>query len=213
MILVLGGQSINFFNLQSAELSRDITTPDALCARACCAGFATSTGMGATSAILLSLCSSGDTVISQADVYGGTIAVMKADLARFGVNVVTEDVTEPDTLAKALESQLKRGANFVDRDPGIAANAAIGEEETQTRESVGNGLEKSADKASRCVVMIESVSNPLLKVANVRGIATVCHQYGALLVVDNTFATPLRNRPLQEVRSSAASCSSCCECY
>ncbi len=39
-------------------------------------------------------------------------------------------------------------------------------------------------------VMVESISNPLLKVADVPALAELAHRYGAQLLVDNTFATP-----------------------
>lgn len=45
-------------------------------------------------------------------------------------------------------------------------------------------------------LLIETISNPLLKVTNVRAVADLCHSAGALLLVDNTFATPALYRPL-----------------
>jgi methionine-gamma-lyase len=47
------------------------------------------------------------------------------------------------------------------------------------------------------VVHVESISNPLLRVADVDGIAAVCRARGVPLVVDATFATPLLQRPLE----------------
>ena len=46
------------------------------------------------------------------------------------------------------------------------------------------------------VVWIETPSNPLLGVADIPAIAQIAHDAGALLVVDNTFATPYLQRPL-----------------
>jgi len=46
------------------------------------------------------------------------------------------------------------------------------------------------------VLFVETVSNPLLKVADVSALARVAHAHGAVLVVDNTFATPYLCRPL-----------------
>lgn len=42
----------------------------------------------------------------------------------------------------------------------------------------------------------ESPSNPLLKVVDLRALADLAHDHGAQLVVDNTFATPYLQRPL-----------------
>src|SRR5258707_944398 len=47
------------------------------------------------------------------------------------------------------------------------------------------------------VVFIESITNPLLRVADLDGIAEVCRRRGVALVVDATFATPLGQRPLE----------------
>ena len=47
------------------------------------------------------------------------------------------------------------------------------------------------------VVWVETPSNPLLGVADIAAIAEVAHTNGALLVVDNTFATPYLQQPLE----------------
>ena len=61
-------------------------------------------------------------------------------------------------------------------------------------------LEKVQQKISEnqpgCVVM-ETISNPLLRVGDMDRIAEMTRAAGAALVVDNTFATPLLVRPLE----------------
>ena len=52
------------------------------------------------------------------------------------------------------------------------------------------------DAKPGCIVM-ESISNPLLRVGEIDRIAEIATQAGAALVVDNTFATPLLARPLE----------------
>jgi cystathionine beta-lyase/cystathionine gamma-synthase len=47
------------------------------------------------------------------------------------------------------------------------------------------------------MVWIESPSNPLLNVVDIQAAADAAHAVGALLVVDNTFATPYLQRPLE----------------
>jgi cystathionine gamma-synthase len=47
------------------------------------------------------------------------------------------------------------------------------------------------------LVWLESPSNPLLKVVDLAGAATLARQAGALSVVDNTFASPVLQRPLE----------------
>jgi cystathionine gamma-synthase len=46
------------------------------------------------------------------------------------------------------------------------------------------------------MVWVESIANPLLVVADVPAIAAGARERGALTVVDSTFATPLRQKPL-----------------
>ncbi|MEO6996743.1 MAG: cystathionine gamma-synthase [Terracoccus sp.] len=45
-------------------------------------------------------------------------------------------------------------------------------------------------------VWVETPTNPLLGIADIEAIAQVAHEAGAVLVVDNTFATPYLQRPL-----------------
>ena len=53
-----------------------------------------------------------------------------------------------------------------------------------------------AEERPGCVLM-ETISNPLLRVGDLRRIATAARSVGAALVVDNTFATPMLVRPLE----------------
>ena len=46
------------------------------------------------------------------------------------------------------------------------------------------------------MLWIESPTNPMLEVADIPALAEAAHAAGALVVVDNTFATPLVTRPL-----------------
>ena len=47
------------------------------------------------------------------------------------------------------------------------------------------------------MIWIETPSNPLLRITDIKAAATIAKQHGALLVVDSTFATPIATRPLQ----------------
>ena len=51
------------------------------------------------------------------------------------------------------------------------------------------------DESTR-MVWIESPSNPMLNVVDIRAAADAAHAFGAILVVDNTFATPYLQNPL-----------------
>ncbi len=47
------------------------------------------------------------------------------------------------------------------------------------------------------MVWIETPTNPLLKIVDLKAVVAIARQHGALVVVDNTFATPYGQRPLE----------------
>ncbi|WP_223786662.1 trans-sulfuration enzyme family protein [Marinicella meishanensis] len=56
---------------------------------------------------------------------------------------------------------------------------------------------KAALRPNTRLVWIESPSNPLLKVTDIQAVADLAHGHDALCVVDNTWCTPLLQRPLE----------------
>ena len=111
-------------------------------------------GMGAISTTLLALCSQGDEIVAGRMVYGGTYALMKNVLPRFGIKTTFVDITNHAAVEKAMTSRTK-------------------------------------------VLYCETLSNPLLEVADLPALAVIAHARGAKLVVDNTFSpmivSPLRH--------------------
>ena len=57
-------------------------------------------------------------------------------------------------------------------------------------------LASHLDERTR-IVWIETPSNPLLNIVDIKKAADAAHAAGAILVVDNTFATPYLQRPLE----------------
>lgn len=53
------------------------------------------------------------------------------------------------------------------------------------------------DEENPRILLFESISNPLLKVADVAALARLGHDRGATVIIDNTFASPWLFRPLQ----------------
>ncbi len=47
------------------------------------------------------------------------------------------------------------------------------------------------------VVYLESPTNPLMKLTDLAAVSTLAHRHGARVVVDNTFASPVFQRPLE----------------
>jgi cystathionine gamma-synthase len=54
----------------------------------------------------------------------------------------------------------------------------------------------SAWRDTTKLVWIETPTNPLLRVIDIQAVAALAHERGALVVVDNTFATPYLQQPL-----------------
>jgi cystathionine gamma-synthase len=55
---------------------------------------------------------------------------------------------------------------------------------------------EGAIKPSTRVVWLESPTNPLLRVADIDAVSEIAHSQGAIVCVDNTFATPYLQQPL-----------------
>ena len=47
------------------------------------------------------------------------------------------------------------------------------------------------------LVLLETPSNPMLEIVDIRAVAEMAHASGAIVVVDNVFATPLLQKPLE----------------
>lgn len=56
---------------------------------------------------------------------------------------------------------------------------------------------RAAMRPNTKVLFIESPTNPTLEVYDIAAIAEIAHAHGATLVVDNVFATPMQQKPLQ----------------
>jgi cystathionine gamma-synthase len=61
---------------------------------------------------------------------------------------------------------------------------------------IGDNLADHLDERTR-IVWLETPTNPLLNVIDIRSAAEAAHAAGAMVVVDNTFATPYLQRPLE----------------
>jgi len=56
---------------------------------------------------------------------------------------------------------------------------------------------KAAIRPETRMIWLETPTNPMLKVVDIAAVADIAHAHGALLVVDNTFASPVLQRPLE----------------
>src|SRR5262245_20143233 len=62
-------------------------------------------------------------------------------------------------------------------------------------DEVSTGLADHVDETTK-LVWLESPTNPLLNLVDIKAAAEAAHEVGALVVVDNTFATPYLQQPL-----------------
>jgi len=56
---------------------------------------------------------------------------------------------------------------------------------------------KAALSQPTALVLLETPSNPMLDIVDLRAVAALAHAAGAIVVVDNVFATPLLQKPLE----------------
>ncbi len=70
---------------------------------------------------------------------------------------------------------------------GIETHALLPDETERLEELLRQGIG---------LVLLETPTNPLLEIYDIAAVAALAHRHGALLVVDNTFATPVNQQPL-----------------
>lgn len=58
-------------------------------------------------------------------------------------------------------------------------------------------VDEALDRSGAPVLYVETVSNPTIIVSDIAALAEVAHRHGALLLVDNTFASPFACRPIE----------------
>jgi len=109
----------------------------------------------------------------------GAITCSVLALVRSGDHVVAGRVLYGGTLTFFKDDLPKRGVEttFVD---------------TNNLDEV-----RSAIRPNTKIVYCETISNPLMEVADLTALVEIAHSAGALLVVDNTFASPVLCRPLE----------------
>jgi cystathionine beta-lyase/cystathionine gamma-synthase len=64
--------------------------------------------------------------------------------------------------------------------------------DTTDHDAVGDALQENTE-----LVWVETPTNPLMRVNDIGALADMAHEHDALCVVDNTFATPYLQRPLE----------------
>ncbi len=125
--------------------------------------------------------------------YGSGMAALHGALlaagARAGATVVAARDVYGATYALLDRLLASQGVTvrFVDISDLDAVGAALG---------ATGATGATAMVAPTVALLVETISNPLLKVADLPRLAGLAHAQGAALIVDNTFATPVLCRPL-----------------
>ena len=115
--------------------------------------------------------------------FGSGMAAIHASLLTAGVRAGSSVVSAFDVYG-ATYSLLKR----LFADLGVS---------TRMVEVTDLAAVEAALKESKpAVLIVETISNPLIKVADIPALAELAHRHDAQLLVDNTFATPYLFRPL-----------------
>ena len=118
------------------------------------AAVVTGSGMAAITTTLMTLLKSGDHILAQDCLYGGTLSFLEDDMPAMGVSVDTVDGDAPDTWAAKVRDSTR-------------------------------------------VFLVESLTNPTLRIADLKAVVTFCSDHGITSVIDNTFASPVNYRPLE----------------
>ena len=118
------------------------------------AALVTASGMAAISTTLLTLLSSGDHLLAQDCLYGGTHDLLTKDFAGFNLQYDFIDASKPDLWEAALRPNTR-------------------------------------------AIYVETITNPLMEVADLKAVAEFARKHGILAIIDNTFASPVNFRPLE----------------
>lgn len=116
-------------------------------------GIAFASGMAAIEACIKRL-STGDHVVYEENVYGGTHRLFTTVLQRLGIEFTAVECSDPDRVRRALRPNTK-------------------------------------------VLHVETPTNPMMKVTDLAALADIARAAGVTLIVDNTFASPWNQRPLE----------------
>jgi cystathionine gamma-synthase len=141
--------------------------------------FSFASGLAAEDVLLRSYLAPGARIVMGNDVYGGTYRLASRVHVPWGVRLTTVEMSDLDAVRDAL--------------------AAPGEDDgpaTATATAAATGTGTGTDRSGRTVLWIETPTNPLMKIVDIAALAEIGHAAGALVVVDNTFASPYLQQPL-----------------
>ena len=114
-------------------------------------------------------------------IFGSGMAAVSTSLMAFlgsGDHVVFPDALYGGTSNLAVEEFAKFGIEYT-----FAKDSSIASLESEIKENTK-------------VIYIETPSNPLLKITDIEGVAGLAKKHGLVSMIDNTFASPVNQNPL-----------------
>ncbi|TQI71391.1 cystathionine beta-lyase [Gramella sp. Hel_I_59] len=114
-------------------------------------------------------------------IFGSGMAAVSTSLMAFlrsGDHVVFPDALYGGTSNLAVEEFAKFGIEYT-----FAKDSSIASLESEIKENTK-------------VIYIETPSNPLLKITDIKGVAGLAKKHGLVSMIDNTFASPVNQNPL-----------------
>ncbi|WP_051466598.1 MULTISPECIES: PLP-dependent transferase [Pseudofrankia] len=156
-------------------------------------GLAFASGLAAEDALVRAVCRPGDHVLIPLDAYGGTFRLFHRVYAEWGLEYTPVDLSDLDAVKAALRlgpGDGPAGSGLTGEAGGVGGvgGAGAGGGPAWATGSGGTGRTR--------LIWCETPTNPLLSIADVAALAELAHGAGALLAVDNTFASPYLQRPL-----------------
>jgi methionine-gamma-lyase len=129
------------------------------------------------------------------------VAALVADLEGVAAAMVT--ASGMGALTTAVVSLVRAGDHVVLQRSTYGGTASLllnllprlGVTSTQVEQGDLDAFERAFNPATK-LVLLESPSNPKLEITDLSAVAGLAKAHGALTVADNTFATPLNQRPI-----------------
>ena len=118
------------------------------------AALVTASGMASISAILFTLLGSGDHILVQDCLYGGTNTLLNGHFPRLKISHTPVDPQDPASWEALLRPETK-------------------------------------------AVYVETLTNPLIQLADLEAVAAFAKEHGLVSIIDNTFASPVNFRPAE----------------
>src|SRR5215813_12654383 len=114
----------------------------------------TASGMAAISTTLLTVLSSGDHLLAQEGLYGGTHGFLTEECPALGISVDWIDGCDPGSWNEKVQPNTR-------------------------------------------AIYVETITNPLLQVADLRAVVEFARAHELISIIDNTFASPVNFRPAE----------------